>query len=102
MRCLPDGAEQTTIAYDADTKKLRIDISQSSLDSTIRYSYYRNLNALERLTTDQRFVTAQEAPFELAPGEALKLRVYLDCSVLDGGFRQRSTVHHATNISNSF
>ena len=32
---------------------------------------------------DKRVVTAQEAPFELLPGESLKLHIFLDRSVLE-------------------
>lgn len=83
VRCSPDDAEQTSIIYDATAKKLKIDLSQSTLDENIRYPYYRNLKALERLSETARFVTAQEAPFALAAGEPLKLHLFLDRSVLE-------------------
>ena len=83
VRCSPDGAEQTLVSYDSSSKRLKVDIGTSTLDQGLRYPYYRNLAALERLPEEVRFVEAQEAPFELAPGETLKLRIFLDRSVLE-------------------
>ena len=83
VRCSPDGAEQTTVLYDADAGKLRVDFGRSTLDEEIRYPCYRTQEALGRLPEEQRFVTMQEAPFELAPDEPLDLRVFLDRSVLE-------------------
>jgi sucrose-6-phosphate hydrolase SacC (GH32 family) len=83
IRCSPDGAEQTAILCDVASKKLKVDISTSSLDQEIRYHYYRNTKALERLPEETRFVRAQEAPFGLVAGEVLHLRIFLDRSVLE-------------------
>ena len=83
VRFSPDGAEQTVVLYDAQSRKLKVDVSRSSLDSDVRYEYYRTPKALERLPEEARTVQAQEAPFELAPGEGLSLRLFLDRSVLE-------------------
>ena len=83
VRCSPDGAEQTVILYDAAAGKLKVGISRSSLDEEIRYPYYRNQKALSRMPKEERCVAAQEAPFALAAGETLTLRVFLDRSVLE-------------------
>lgn len=83
VRRSPDGREQTVVSYDASCGNLRVDVSRSTLDETIRYPYYRNPGALERLPEAERYVQAQEAPFELAPGEPLRLRIFLDRSVLE-------------------
>ena len=83
VRCSPDGAEQTVILYDAAAGKLKVGISRSSLDEEIRYPYYRNQKALSRMPEEARCVAAQEAPFALAAGETLTLRVFLDRSVLE-------------------
>ena len=83
VRCSPDGAEQTVVLYDAQSRKLKVDVSQSTLDSDVRYETYRTPQALERLPEEERTVQAQEAPFELAPGESLSLRLFLDRSVLE-------------------
>ena len=83
VRCSPDGSEQTAVYFDAATNALKVSLSQSTLDGNIRYAHYRNARALERLPAAGRFVAAQEAPFELADGESLHLRVFVDHSVLE-------------------
>ena len=83
VRCSPEGEEQTAIVCNPSAKTLGVNISKSSLDTSIRYIYYRNESATKRVPENKRVVTAQEAPFELLPGESLKLRVFLDRSVLE-------------------
>jgi len=85
VRCSPDGTEQTEIVYEPAIHKLKIVMGRSSLDKNIRYSAYRNGNtaALERLPKDKRMVSAQEAPLTLHPGEPLRLRIFLDRSILE-------------------
>jgi beta-fructofuranosidase len=50
VRCSPDKVEQTAVAYVPDEKILKVDMSKSSLDENIRYYYYRNHGALNRLS----------------------------------------------------
>ena len=83
VRCSPDGEEQTAIVCNPSAKTLGVNISKSSLDTSIRYIYYRNESATKRVPENKRVVTTQEAPFELLPGESLKLRIFLDRSVLE-------------------
>ena len=87
VRCSPDGAEQTAILYDVASRQLRVDTSGSTQDEGTRYHYYRNSSvgrkALERLPEGKRTVESQDAPFELAEGETLELRIFLDRSVLE-------------------
>ncbi|HUW20173.1 MAG TPA: glycoside hydrolase family 32 protein [Sedimentisphaerales bacterium] len=83
VRCSPDGAEQTAVVYEPAAKTLKIDMSKSTLDERIAYIYYRHRGALDRLPEEKRIVKAQEAPFELRRGETLKLRIFLDRSVLE-------------------
>ena len=61
--CSPDGEEQTRVYYDAAKKKLTVDTTESSLTEGPR-----NIEA---------------GPLELATGEALKLRVFVDKSVVE-------------------
>ncbi len=82
-RCSPDGAEQTRIVCVPGEKALKIDVSRSTLDPDIHYFHYRRAAANERLPESKRMVGAQTAPFELADGEALQLRIFLDRSVLE-------------------
>ena len=81
VRCSPDGAEQTGIAYDPAVERLKVVMGQSSLDNRIVYPYCHNRTALK--PEDTRNVQTQEAPFELRRGETLKLRIFLDHSVLE-------------------
>jgi len=83
VRRSPDGAEQTGIAYDSARQTLSVDVSRASLDRDIRYPYYRDPNALDRLPPERRTVKAQEAPFALSPGEKLSLRIFLDRSIVE-------------------
>jgi len=59
----PGGEEQTLVYYDTVEKKLKVDTNKSSL------------------TEGPKSVEA--APFELQPGETLKLRVFVDKSVVE-------------------
>lgn len=59
----PDGAEQTSISYDVTEKRLKVDTRRSGPDDTPR--------------------AVEAAPFELDPGERLKLRVFVDRSVVE-------------------
>ena len=83
VRCSPDGIEGTAIVCEPSAGILKVDISQSTLDESISYPHYRNEPALERLPEEDRFLSAQEAPFELVAGEALELRIFVDRSVLE-------------------
>ncbi|MHC4573682.1 MAG: glycoside hydrolase family 32 protein [Planctomycetota bacterium] len=83
LRCSPDGAEQTAVVCERAAKKLKIDTTKSTLDERIKYIYYRHRGALDRLPADKRIVKAQEAPFELRKRETLKLRIFLDRSVVE-------------------
>ncbi|HET7121964.1 MAG TPA: glycoside hydrolase family 32 protein [Solirubrobacterales bacterium] len=81
LRCSPDGEEQTAVVYDAAEKVLRIDLAKSSLDSEALPTTF--VMVVPNLNFENPRVTAQEAPFELGPDEALDLRIYLDRSVLE-------------------
>jgi len=83
VRQTPDGAEQTAVVCEPAAGKLSIHTGRSTLNERIRYIYYRHNGALDRLPEEKRIVKAQEAPFKLRPGETVKLRVFLDRSVLE-------------------
>lgn len=61
--CSPDGAEETLIYYDAIDKKLKIDTRKSGLTGSPK--------------------GIEAGPFELKKNEALKLRVFVDKSVVE-------------------
>lgn len=68
----PHGEEETLVFYDAVEKKLKVDTTKSSLASGPR--------------------TVEAGPFELLPGERLKLRVFVDKSVVEVFANSRQAV----------
>lgn len=68
----PDGQEETSIFYDAEEKLLRIDTRRSGPDDTPK--------------------AVEAAPFELKPGERLKLRVFVDKSVVEVFANRRQAI----------
>lgn len=62
--CSPDFRESTLLAFDRQGKVLRVDREHSSLNPEAHH-------------------TAQDCPVELAEGASLKLRVFIDSSVLE-------------------
>jgi beta-fructofuranosidase len=73
VRRSPDGAEQTRIVYDAALCQLIVDRTGSSLD----------------LTTDRNL---HIAPLTLGPDEPLRLRMFLDRSVIEVFANERVSV----------
>jgi beta-fructofuranosidase len=73
VRRSPDGTEQTQIAYDAALRQLVVDRTRSSLD----------------LTTDHNL---HAAPLTLGPDEPLRLRIFLDRSVLEVFANERVSI----------
>ena len=59
----PDGQEETSVFYDAEEKLLKVDTRRSGPEDTPK--------------------AVEAAPFELKPGERLKLRVFVDKSVVE-------------------
>ncbi len=90
VRRSPEGEEETAVSCDAEAAVLRVDVSRSSLDQDIRYTRYRRPQP--HLTGPEQYVTAQEGPFELAPGEPLTLRIFLDRSILEVFANRRQCV----------
>jgi len=74
IRCSPDGAEQTVVICDPNAKALKVDASQASLVPVTEPP------AFPRVDKDCR---VQVAPSELPAGEPLRLRVFLDKSVVE-------------------
>jgi beta-fructofuranosidase len=70
--CSPGGEEQTLVFYDADEKKLKIDTTRSSLGEGPK--------------------KVEGGPLTLEPGEPLKLRVFVDKSVIEVFANDRQAV----------
>lgn len=82
VRRTPDGAEQTAISFSRAAGVLKIDLSKSTLDPAIRYRSWC-LWRSEDPTDGGRRVLVQEAPLRLGSGEPLRLRIFLDRSMLE-------------------
>lgn len=86
IRRSPQGQEETAISYNPVKKHLRIDVRKSSLDKEIVYhKYVQNYGGkYSKPRADENvLVTAQEAPFELKEAESLRLRIFLDRTILE-------------------
>ena len=77
--CSPDSSEQTVISYLPGERKLQVDFRQSRLADDLEYWDYDPARAEAFHTAG----TVQAAPFRLAEGEALELRVFIDRSVIE-------------------
>ena len=64
LRCSPDNAEETLVVYDRGARRLLLDRTRSSLSADVLHD-------------------TQGGPLELADGEPLQLRIFLDRSVLE-------------------
>jgi len=76
--CSPGGEEEILVYYDAADKKLKVDTRKTRLDEGPP-PRKRDMGSWD--DPWQRRVEA--APFELKPGEPLKLRVFVDKSVVE-------------------
>jgi len=83
VRCSPGGAEQTVISYDPAAKALKVDATKASLVPVKEPPAFPRVDKSCRL---------QAAPFELSDGEPLKLRIFLDRSVLEVFANERQCV----------
>ena len=79
VRCSPGGEEQTVIAWDRGAGTLRLDVTRSSLDASVRYGWPYVYSSTKG-AGDER---VQIAPLALAPGEPLALRIFLDHSIVE-------------------
>ena len=80
VRMTPDGEEQTAVMLDTCANTLSVDTSRSSLGSDIFQGF--PLVCTDPLR-EVREVRVQSAPFRLEPGEPLRMRVFVDKSILE-------------------
>src|SRR5262245_57320068 len=78
VRASPDGSERTVLSYDRAAMVLLIDFKQSTLDRGVYYPSF-----IFPPGGPNPVVSRQEAPFELKPNEPLRLRIFLDRSMLE-------------------
>jgi sucrose-6-phosphate hydrolase SacC (GH32 family) len=86
VRCCPDGAEQTVVGFAPAERKLSVDTTRSSLSDEV-FNPYPVVSAGEK-----QDVRMQEAPLELRQGEPLRLRIFLDRSILEVFANERQCV----------
>jgi beta-fructofuranosidase len=68
VRCAPDGSEETLVSFTLEPPTIQIDFQKASLRDDLTYHQ------------DPRI---QAAPFDLKQGDCVKLRIFLDRSVLE-------------------
>ena len=84
VRCSPDSEERTVILFDDEARTLQVDTSRSSLSPEIVQPWPQHGTSFSPNPLEGRQdVRTQQAPFELSPGEPLRLRIFLDRSVLE-------------------
>lgn len=78
----PEGDEETAILFDPTRQEVRIDFSKSSADPSIRYKnwFFHTPNDPNEVN---RKPTEQVARFHLKDGERLRIRAFLDHSILE-------------------
>jgi sucrose-6-phosphate hydrolase SacC (GH32 family) len=74
--CSPDGKEETAIVFDRRAGTLSIDVRKSSLNDIKYYTFCMKGG-------DNPQVSRQVAPFKLRDDEMLRLRVFVDCSIVE-------------------
>lgn len=81
----PGGEEHTLITFDLGAKSVCIDVSGSSLSPDVFYPWPHPWSAHHPMggPWNKEAVHEQTAPLDLREGETLKLRLFLDRSVLE-------------------
>jgi sucrose-6-phosphate hydrolase SacC (GH32 family) len=77
VRRSPDGQEATAITWEPQRGVLGVDLARSSLDTSIVHRTFCMFGG------EDPAVTVQEAPLALPAGEPLRLRVFLDHSIIE-------------------
>jgi beta-fructofuranosidase len=82
--CSPDGREGTGIWYDAARGRLVIDMTFATLRDDVSYCAGPvAIYSVQSHATNKQMTNTVEAPFALAEGETLKLRVFIDGPILE-------------------
>jgi sucrose-6-phosphate hydrolase SacC (GH32 family) len=84
VRCTPDGREQTTVWLRPGSKTLALDVSKSTRRQDVVYTQGPlDTGGVLRGADYKNPRATVDAPFELKPGEPLRLRVFLDKPMLE-------------------
>ena len=87
LRRSPGGEEETIIAYEPGEKALVLDVTRSSLSKDVRYGWPD-----PHSTAGKDDIRVQKAPLELRKGEPLKLRIFIDRSIVEVFANRRQCV----------
>ena len=83
VRCSPDGKEETVFFYDAVAKKLKMDMSRSTMRDDVAYPEGPQTPGSKNFQAVKGVIELVVAPFELKKGEPLRFRVFLDGPMLE-------------------
>ncbi|MHC4157303.1 MAG: GH32 C-terminal domain-containing protein, partial [Planctomycetota bacterium] len=83
VRCSPDGKEETVFFYDAVAKKLKMDMSRSTMRDDVAYPEGPQSPGSTKFQAVKGVIELVVAPFELKKGEPLHFRVFLDKPMLE-------------------
>ena len=85
-----DGQEQTVVFYDVSAGTLGVDVTKASLDPEVRYGWPKPHHSHHvSQTAELRLSTL---PLALAQGEPLRLRLFLDKSILEVFANERQVI----------
>ena len=84
LLCSPDGREETAVWYDVARARLMVDVTWSTMRDDVSYNVGPiGIYSLPSHRDNQQKVSTIEAPLALAPGEPLRLRVFVDGPMLE-------------------
>jgi sucrose-6-phosphate hydrolase SacC (GH32 family) len=83
VRCSPDGKEETVFFYDRVAKKLKMDMSRSTMRDDVAYPEGPQTPGSRNFQAVKGVIELVVAPFELKKGEPLRFRVFLDKPMLE-------------------
>lgn len=93
--CSEDQSERTVIGFDAESNELFIDVSCSTNDQSVKYpSLCWNPVSSWYKTENDPGSSIQRAPLVLAEAEPLKLRVFVDRSIVEAFANSRQCITH--------
>jgi len=83
VACSPAQDEFTDVTYLPDEKVIEINFAKSDLANRTRYTRYHSRALEGKMIETNPEVTVQRMPFELKPGEALDLHVFVDGCIVE-------------------
>ena len=92
-----DGSESTAVGYDATSQELFVDVTRSTQDANVKYPSlcWNPVSSWYQSDSDPG-ATVQRAPLALETGEPLKLRIFVDRSIVEVFANSRQCITHRT------